>query len=70
MPTDQLRFYHTLTELQKDKNWIKDVIIQIVQLGTKLNTKIGLNHHPPPPPGTFQRKGKVLAVPNTACKPL
>ena len=28
----------------------------IVQLGLKLNTKLGLNHHHhPPPPGTFQR---------------
>ena len=34
-----------------------------VQLGTKLITKIGLNHHhhppPPPPPGTFQREGPL-----------
>ena len=40
---------------------------KIVQLGTKLNTKIGLNHHHPPP-GTFQREGKVLGVPNLVCK--
>ena len=40
--------------------------VRIVQLGTKLNTKIGLNHHPPP--GTFQREGKVLGVPNSVCK--
>ena len=28
-------------------------ILIIVQLGLKLNTKLGLNHHHPP--GTFQR---------------
>ena len=34
----------------------RSFIFDIVQLGLKLNTKLGLNHHHHhPPPGTFQR---------------
>ena len=37
---------------QSIDNFSTYINVSIVQLGLKLNTKLGLNH---PPPGTFQR---------------